>query len=408
MTDHGIAMSRQATRQPAGCVGPASVLSKKSPLASARILVVDDDALHRKMLEKWLTHSGCSVRVAESGEHALSEVRSEVPDMVLLDIQMPGIDGIEVLERLRRNYDVIQLPIVMTTSVKENDSIARALELGANDYVTKPLDARVLLARLNSQLSLRDRTLEVEEVQGRLAEQYERLAELDGMKESLVQMIVHDLRSPLTSILGYVELTERERSKPNGDPFRFLSMIQSSSETLLKMVTGMLDLAKLEAATMSLNPVSVELPALLEDVRASVDSVALTKSLEIEFDIETDTVIADREILRRVIVNILDNAVRVAPDSSKVTICALSRNDGVRIEVKDRGPGIPESSIERVFDKFGQIRLWKDQHKTSTGLGLTFCKMAVEAHGGRIGVDSIVGEGSTFWFVLPHNLGGKS
>lgn len=369
----------------------------------AAVLVVEDDVIHRTVVSHWLNKAGHNVTCVETGEAALDAIKANAPDLVLLDIQMPGISGIDVLERVREHHDLMSLPIIMTTSLSGSQEIAHALDSGANDYVTKPLDGRVILARVNSQLNLRARTHEVLKMRNQLAEQYERLAELDGMKESLMQMVVHDLRNPLTSILGYVELTKREEAKEKGDPYRFLPAIEAGCSTLLQMVTGMLDLTKLEAGTMELKLEPVALGPLLEEVHDCLGGHAQEKSLSISVDIGSDaaSVNADREILRRVFVNILDNAVRVSPRGGSISVRSARSGGDVRVEIEDEGPGIPQEAHARVFEKFGQVEMWREEDRPSTGLGLTFCKMAVEAHNGSIGLESEPGHGCTFWFTIP-------
>jgi len=267
-----------------------------------------------------------------------------------------------------------------------------------------------------SRIVIRDRKLkegnaalsaankELFSVNRELQQRYEELRRLEVMRETLTQMIVHDLRNPLTATQGYLQLLEvgghvSEEKAAQG----YLRVATRSTQTLIDMTTAMLDVAKLEAGEMRLNLGEVDLGQVVSEVEDGMRSLLEQKKLTFRVDLPggLPSLRADRESLRRILVNILGNAITFSPGSGRITLTAQAEDGRVRVAMKDEGPGIPPEDRGRIFEKFGQVESRQSGRKYSTGLGLTFCKMAVEAHGGQIGVDSEVGKGSAFWFTLP-------
>jgi signal transduction histidine kinase len=187
------------------------------------------------------------------------------------------------------------------------------------------------------------------------------------------------------------------------DARQYLRAVYKSTQILMDMITAMLDLAKLEAGEMVLNVGPVSLHEVAGEVEEGMRSLLETKGLKLSMEISDDLPLlsADRESLRRILMNILSNAIAYSPKEGRIALAAHAGDGEVRAEMRDEGPGIPPEYREKIFEKFGQVESRQSGRKYSTGLGLTYCKMAVESQGGRIGVESEVGKGSTFWIVLP-------
>jgi signal transduction histidine kinase len=242
------------------------------------------------------------------------------------------------------------------------------------------------------------------EQNARLAEQKERLEALEKLREDLTHMIVHDMRTPLTGMMGSLQmLTGGHAGVLPAQGHELASLAMSSTQTLLGMVNDLLDVGKIEAGQMALEKAPVPIAAMarsaLDQVRAIADQRAIRLIEDLPYDLPA--VCADEDMVRRILVNLLGNALKFTPGKGEVALEARSRVDAVLVRVRDTGEGIPEEEQERIFEKFGQVESRKGGRKMSTGLGLTFCKLAVEAHGGTIGVESAPGQGSTFWFTLP-------
>ncbi len=229
------------------------------------------------------------------------------------------------------------------------------------------------------------------------------LKRAEGLRDSLSQMLVHDLRSPLTTLLGPLQMLEAETLGPLDETQKeVVTMSAQSGTRLLRMVNGLLDISKLEAGEMKVARTSFAVQDVLKSAakEAKHEGDITTAPISIEAPPELK-IHADHDLLERVVINLLGNALKFTPATGQIGLRAFESKGDMRVEVKDSGEGIPTEDLGRIFDKFGQVETRQLGRKSSTGLGLTFCKLAVEAHGGCIGVESEVGHGSTFWFEIP-------
>jgi two-component system sensor histidine kinase/response regulator len=358
-----------------------------------RILVVDDHEANRILLRDILELDGHTAVLAASGSEALPAAADPELDLVLLDVNMPGMDGLEVCRRLRADPVTASLPIILVTALAERTHRLDGISAGANDYLTKPIDRPDLLLRVRNALRLR-------RLHRELAVQYGKLQELERMRDSLVHMLVHDFRTPLTSISAYLQMAQA-RAGELADPVLVndLNEMSQSVDQLADMVSDVLDVSRFEAGAMPLRRSSIDLRQIAAEAIASLGG---SRHAPVEFCPPGASVVAlaDPDLIRRVIANLLGNAVKFTPPSGQVRVQVASANSGSEVRVQDNGPGIPAEFQSHIFEKFGQAGNGGRQVRSS-GLGLTFCKLAVEAHGGWIGVESEVGKGSTFRFTLP-------
>ncbi len=374
--------------------------------APGLILVVDDDAVNRDVLSRRLIRQGHEVRSASSGEEALGVVRQSAFDLVLLDIMMPDMDGYEVLSRLKADERLQAIPVIMVSALSEVESVVRCIDAGAEDYLTKPFNATLLRARIGACLE-RKRGRDRESVLfGQLQENYKQLQAVEKLRDDMRNMIVHDLRTPLSAMILGVSMLEKHGDL-NETQREMMAIASGGGLTLLGMINDLLDVEKMESGGMQLNLEPLAAAAL---VAGAVEQVA---SLVEEGRIAVVTEIAsglpdfsgDQNLLSRTLVNLIANAIKFTRGGT-VTISASQANAGtIRFAVRDTGAGIPAEAFDRIFEKFGQL---DSQNKVGTGLGLTFCKLAVEAHGGHIDVESTPGEGSTFSFTIPLAARGQS
>lgn len=359
-----------------------------------KVLVVDDAEANRFLLREILEMDGHAVLEAADGAEALRAVATECPDLVLLDVNMPGIDGLEVCRRLRADPATVSLPIILVTALADRDHRLNGIAAGANDYLTKPLDRPDLALRVGNALRLRRLHTEI-------AGQYQRLLELEQMRDGLVHMLVHDLRSPLTGISLYLEVT-RDRIAELADVqlTEDVDEIGRCVAQLTDMVSDVLDVNRFEADAMPLNLARVDLHGVVRDAVAVLGRGAHA-SVVLDFPPAPVPAMVDEALLRRVVANLVGNALKFTPQGVPVRVQAFHCGTGAEIRVIDNGPGIPREHHERIFEKFGQVNGTGAGMVRSSGLGLAFCRLAVESHGGRIGVASEEGRGSTFWIALP-------
>ncbi|MFC1452171.1 PAS domain S-box protein [Verrucomicrobiota bacterium] len=245
---------------------------------------------------------------------------------------------------------------------------------------------------------------ELEEAYRRVRESLEQVRRMEELRDSFVHMIVHDMRSPLTGILWDLKLLTRERGRPAGpeEARKWLSRAKTSTSELCEMVSSLLDVSRLEEGKMPLQLAEHEVGSIVDRGIEMLGGAADERRIHVETACDPVKVRCDTELVQRVVTNLVGNALKFSPDDARVGVEVRCCTEGVRIAVTDNGPGVPAEQHSRIFDKFGQVEgPGGTGEKRSSGLGLTFCKLAVEAHGGTIGVESEQGRGSTFWFTLP-------
>lgn len=358
------------------------------------ILIVDDTPANLELLAGILSHRAYEARPFLSGRLALAAARLDPPDLILLDIHMPEMDGLDVCKQLKADDRLRDIPVIFITARTEMADKVEAFALGAVDYVTKPFHADEVRARVEAHLEIRRQ-------ERALRESYEHLQELERSRDSMVHMLVHDLRSPLMGILASLSLAREEALPPAVAECIHLAM--NSTETIIEMVSSVLDVSKLEAARMPLEISRADLGELADAAVRAIEPSRGQRRLRLSVPTNLGRIGVDAGLIRRVMQNLLDNALKFTSHASgviEVTIAATA-DGGQRVAIIDNGPGIPEEFRPRIFDKFFQVQVRQRTGLRSTGLGLTFCKLAIDAHGGQIGVDSTVGQGSTFWFELP-------
>jgi signal transduction histidine kinase len=363
-------------------------------------MVVDDSPANLKLLGGLFRENGYHVRPFTQGALALRAAENEAPDLFLLDINMPEIDGYELCRRLKASPALKDIPVIFLSTLQDLGDKVKAFECGAVDYVTKqPFHFEEILARVGTHLRLRELQRALEQRNTELRNNIEQLKRLEEMKESLTHMIVHDMRSPLTVVMMAIDMLKREgTSVPPEDQSNMVAAYKAAS-TVVDMTNLLLDISRLESGKMPIDKQVQEISLL---ARGCIDSLSiLLRPFDAGIEKVDDLYLAncDCGIIRRVINNLLGNAAKFTPPEGHITI-SLTREPGfIRVTVQDSGPGIPEEEQSLVFEKFGQGATGKKAQ--GTGLGLTFCKLAVEAHGGRIGVHSSPGKGAAFWFTLP-------
>ncbi|MHB1456021.1 MAG: sensor histidine kinase [Armatimonadota bacterium] len=237
-----------------------------------------------------------------------------------------------------------------------------------------------------------------------ISRQYNQLKQLEQSRDDMIHMIVHDLRTPLTSMIGSLQTMQIGTfGELNPDMAEFVDMSVKGSERMLGMVNDLLDISKMDAGSMQLEIEKTKVIDLAASAVSEVQYLIKEKEIQLEVTIQPDTleVMCDVDKIRRVITNLLGNAIKFTPAKGSVNFSVSGDSSGITISVSDTGEGIPEDYIDKIFDKFGQVESRKAGRRRSTGLGLTFCKLAVEAHKGNIWVDSTLGKGSTFSFKLP-------
>ena len=358
-----------------------------------KIMVVDDTVANLKLLEEMLGKQGYLVRSFPRGRLALAAAARELPDLILLDIQMPEMDGFEVCERFKADPLLAPIPIIFISAQHETMDKVRAFTLGGVDYVTKPFQFAEVDARVRTHLELRRQKVA-------LQQSYERLKQLELVRENLAHMVVHDMRSPLFAIMMALELVQMNVSNPPPKATKYLDMAVGNANKLVEMVNQLLDISRLESGRMPMTKTRGDLAATAQTVVDSLHTLAADRRITL---CASEPLVAsyDKDLVGRILTNLVGNALKFTPVEEQVKITLDRKGSSARLSVTDLGPGIPPEFREKIFEKFTQLE--GEKRKYGTGLGLTFCKLAVEAHGGEIGVDGHADHSNTFWFTLPMN-----
>jgi two-component system, sensor histidine kinase and response regulator len=369
-----------------------SDISRK-PVAQPDILVVDDTPANLRLLSEMLKAQGYKPRLVPSGKLALSAAQAIPPDLILLDIRMPEMDGYQVCERLKADPKLKDTPVIFLSALDETGNKVKAFAVGGVDYIIKPFQLAEVLARVETHLALRRQTRQLEE-------SYAALKHLENMRDNLTHMVVHDMRSPLGVIGGFLSLLESyEAGNLSTNGLQFIREARHSIDELVEMVNSMLDVSKLEAGKMRLHRIESDLGSLAQAVLRRFEPIRGARQLVLDTPCDPVKLPVDAGLISRVMQNLAGNAFNYTAANGSIRIAVSRTGAEARVAVSDNGPGIPAAYHDKIFEKFVQV---EDLNaKVGTGLGLAFCKLAVEIHGGRIGVESEVGHGSTFWFTLP-------
>jgi two-component system, sensor histidine kinase and response regulator len=382
--------------QIAASVGDSAHERADAENAAGTVLIVDDTPANVRLLAGILCIAGYEVHTAANGPDALCLMEDARPDVALLDVMMPDMDGFEVCQRIKAAAAFV--PVVIVTALQDIADRVRALEAGADDFLTKPVDETEVVARVKTLVRAKRQHDD-------LVKANADLRRAESLRDNLTAMLVHDLRTPLTSIIGPLELIMSSPGTLDEMQREMIGMCRNGAYHLLSMVNDILDVSKMEAGELTLERTEIHPANVVSEAVAVVRALAHQKEICLQHDtpLGLPPLYADPDILRRVLINLLGNALKFTGRNGMVTVSVRPDEEGgfVVFVVRDTGEGIPHDAFARIFDKFGQVETRKAGRKMSSGLGLTFCKMAVEAHGGRIWVESELGKGSDFFFTIP-------
>jgi len=413
-----------------------------SPASRPRILYVEDDPSSATLVQRVLQAEGYEVVVVGDGVTALDVARRVRPDLILMDINISGLDGYEVTTRLRSVKEMEQVPIVAVTANTMRGDRERALIAGCNGYIPKPIDVDRFPEQVGSFLSgLREQIEAPEEKAEYLVEYSRRLVErledkirelqkahadllrVDKMKADFVVLAGHELRTPLTAVYGYAQLLLSNPDIPGstdevGSPRFIIDKMAAATRRLNQVVESILNVSLIDADRLELTKMPINLKTLVDSVVRNVTSMGADRQLT--FDVqgleELPLVVGDSQRLHQALWNVIGNAVKYTPDGGTIYIAGRVLEDTVHLMVRDSGIGIDPEEQERIFDRFYVLENAALHHSSKTafkggglGLGLTVARGLIEAHGGKIWVESNGRDeerlpGSTFHILLPLNV----
>ncbi len=367
---------------------------------AGKILIIEDEQSLRMNLRAFLEDLDFEVFEAAQGQEGLAICAREHPDLILLDISMPGMDGFEVCERLKASETCREKPVIFISALLEASEKVKAFQSGGADYITKPFQFDEVEARVKAHLERYRQRI-------RLKEQHESLQRLEQLRDGLTHMIAHDMRSPLTVVHACLEMIDLKCDGRMPELRPTLQRARHNTQRLADMITQMLDISRLESGQMPLDKKPTDLVAMAGELKETL--CCSNGSIHIHIHASGPvTALCDQEIISRVLVNLMGNALKFIPKGGTVNVYLEREGLFAGVRVIDNGPGIPEALKPHVFEKFQQGE--SGDRKKGAGLGLAFCKLAVEAHQGQIGVKDAPRDGAEedgdskgceFWFKLP-------
>lgn len=370
-------------------------MSKSIPSDKPKILIVDDTPTNLSILEEIL-EKDYLISVAQNGTQALSIAEKSLPDLILLDVNMPGIDGFETCRKLKSQADTRHIPVMFITARVEPEDVIQGFKEGGVDYIVKPFNHSEVVARVQTHLK-------VQQLITQLELKNDELKEVNELKNKFLGMASHDMRNYLSAIKGYSQILQEDKNElPEETKDQFLDFIYKSSENMLKLVNDLLDVSVIESGKLQLDIQPESFENLINHHIMINQFFADKKNIRIQSDLANlPNCKIDANKMGQVIDNLISNAIKFSESGTTVYISLEQRGDKLVFSVKDEGPGISDEDQARLFQHFQKLSARPTAGESSSGLGLAISKKMIQAHEGQLNVTSQMGSGATFWFEIP-------
>lgn len=362
-----------------------------------KLLIVDDVQSNVLLLKALLGKEGYQIAVAMNGQEALAVVEKENPDLILLDVMMPGMDGFEVAAKLKAQEQYKNVPIIFLTALDDTQSIVKGFQLGANDFISKPFRKEELMVRICHQLSL----VAAKRI---ILQQTEELKKTIAGRDKLYSVIAHDLRSPMASMKMLLNtiMMSVEQDKVDPEIFDMLEMSNKTSEEVFALLDNLLKWTKSQLGKLTVVPQTLNISELAEGVIDVMKPVAAIKNITIKFEkAEHYDVSVDIEMVKSVIRNLLSNAVKFSHNNSEIDVTVEPLDDKVVVSVIDHGKGIKQEDQPKLLQDATHFTTFGTNSEEGSGLGLLLCRDFVRKNGGELWFESEENVGSRFRFSIP-------
>ena len=372
-------------------------------LKNKTILAVDDKLENLKVLIAYLENSGFDLMVAKSGEEAFQHIERIIPDIILLDVLMPGLDGFEICRRLKANDITKEIPVIFMTALTDTADKVKGFEVGAVDYLTKPLKHEEVLARVNSHLTIQELQRQLQEQNALLQHKNTQLLEINATKNKFFSIIAHDLKNPLNTLLTYsATLVENFEKLDTEKIIKGINTLNRSATRAYNLLIDLLNWARSHSGNIEYKLEEIDLCQITkENIELLLDH-ATEKGIRISSEINEGLLAySDKNMVSTVLRNLLTNAVKFTSKNGNVTLSSEVGKNSLTITVRDTGIGITEENINKLFRLDTFYRTLGSDNEKGTGLGLILCKEFIHTLNGEIWVESEIGKGSRFIFTLP-------
>ena len=373
----------------------------------AVVLAVDDNPANLGLLFDVLDEAGFEVLISQSGESALKRAETTQPDILLLDVMMPGIDGFETCRLLKNQESTCHIPVIFMTAVTGTTDKVKGFELGAVDYITKPIQPKEVLARVRTHLTIQQLQRTLQQRNEELAESLEREKELNRLKSRFVSMVSHEFKTPLTTISLSCNLLQRYGERMAADERgEELKIIERTVDYMHDLLDNVLTVSRWEAGKIAFQPTSTDVlhlcQGLVERFQAMYDT---THRLEFITNGEFLNTQVDPRLLEHILSNLLSNAFKYSPAGGTIWLTMTANEDSLVFQVKDEGIGISQADRQHLFESFHRGN--NVENIKGTGLGLSIVKQFVDLHGGTVEVESQIQQGTIVTVILPKHLPGE-
>ncbi|WP_416674890.1 hybrid sensor histidine kinase/response regulator [Egbenema bharatensis] len=373
---------------------------------TGNILIVDDTPANLRLLSAMLRHEGHEVRMAITGTAALRTIQVELPDLILLDINMPQINGYEICEQLKANEQTCEIPVIFLSAFDGVIDKVKAFQAGGADYVSKPFQVEEVLIRVRHQLELQHMKRNLQAAEARALQALDREKELSRLKSEFISILSHDFRTPLTHIRGFADLlrytNDQDQNLSAVTQDRYFNKIDAAIEHLLNLLDKILFVSNHDPDAIFCQPVPTDLKLFCQNLIETLQPSLTHHTIRLICQSEAPESVVDPVLLQQILTNLLSNAVKYSPTTREIDLVLDWQEDWIQFQVHDRGIGIPASNLPHVFDMFYRCHNVGDIQ--GRGLGLAAAKKCVEIHQGEIFVDSEPGSGTTFTVRLPQSL----
>jgi two-component system, sensor histidine kinase and response regulator len=352
------------------------------------ILLVDDNPAEIRFLETLLKNINCSLSVSFSGLEVQKIIQAEKPDLIMLNPMMHLTNGYELCRQLKDTPETKDIPVIMLSEKPETDDIIKWFEMGAADYITKPIVDKELLAKVKTYLLLK--------------KMKEELAEEKTTKNKFFSIISHDLRSSLGAILSFTEILQHNREIISvSETDEMLGDIHHTAANTLELLENLLQWAKSQNQGIRFNPGNLDLKSLISETLNISAEMASGKNIILSSTVKPVTVIGDKNMLLLILRNLLSNAIKFTHDGGNITVRSLVVNGHVKVQITDTGVGLAPEKLKKLFQIENAVSTPGTRKEQGNGMGLILCREFILHQGGNIGIDSSPGKGTTAWFTIP-------
>ncbi len=370
-----------------------------------KVLIVDDIPENIKVLATLLSNEGVSISFASSAIQALDMLENKLPDLILLDVSMPHMDGFQLCRLIKSNERTNHIPIIFLTGRTVTEDLVKGFEVGAVDYIFKPFNINELRSRVRTHIELKRARDIISEQNTQLNIQNQQLAEMNASKDKFLSILAHDLRNPFNSILGYTDLLTNNFDEFELSKIKEIILSISSSATRgFELLTALLDWSLINANKMEWLPEEINVEFVCKEAIEMLHPFSEQKQIHISLehiDNEAAYCFSDLNMLRTVLRNLLSNAIKFTQTNGTVILKVQSLENDVEITVADTGVGIANDDLQKLFRIDANYKTLGTANEKGSGIGLLICKDFIEKNGGQIWVESKVGIGSQFKFTLP-------